>query len=139
MFKKILVIIIALNIFAAALPVAFADEEAGNPLSPEQIQGKVDDLFPVTTIKKGIAGQPELPVKDVKKEIIPRAIKILLTLAATVAFCVFVYSGVMLVIAQGNEEDIKKFKQALIWSIVGLTFIAASYAIVSGILKISFT
>lgn len=113
-------------------------------LDKTQVNQRLDQILPPDVVNKradGLEGPPAsaLPTANFKEDIIPQAIKILLQLVGTVSFGVFVYAGVMLVIAQGNEEDIKKFKNILIWSIVGLAFITTSYAIVSGVMNISFT
>lgn len=81
----------------------------------------------------------ELPEGNLKKSIVPQAIKFTLILTGVVSVGVFSYAGVMLVVAQGNEEEITKFKNILIWSLVGLAFITMAYTLVSGLLQISFT
>jgi hypothetical protein len=50
-----------------------------------------------------------------------------LTLAAFVGFVV---AGFFYVTAYGNEEQIKKAKNILIWSVVGLLLVIASYTII---------
>ena len=97
---------------------------------------KLDKILPPGSAQQG--GQ-SLPSSDLATGIVPQAIKILLALTGTVSFIVFVYAGIMLIIAQGNEEEITKFKNILLWSVVGLVFIGAAYALVSGVLQISFT
>lgn len=134
MMKKILAIVFLAVALLWAVP-AFAAAEPSP--AEKKINEKLDQLLP-----KGVVHEKTsegLPTGDFKKEIIPQAIKIILALAGTVSFGVFVYAGVMLVISQGNEEEITKFKNILIWSIVGLVFITTSYALVSGIMKLSFT
>ena len=79
-----------------------------------------------------------LPTGDFRTSIIPKAIKLTLALVGTVSVIVFVYAGVMLVISQGNEDDIKKFKEMITWSLIGLVFIVASYAIVTGVMTLVF-
>lgn len=108
-----------------ALPVAWA---AG-----------ADDFLPnKNPIGSGSNGT-ELPSGNLKKEIVPQAIRMTLILTGVASVGVFSYAGVMLVIAQGNEEEITKFKNILIWSLVGLAFVTTAYTLVSGLLRISFT
>lgn len=142
MVKRLAILFIL--IFASFMwsAVVFAETGSSAPvpgMSEEQIKAKVDTLLPprsdiLVDGKKDI----NLPAKDFKKGIIPGAIKMILALTGTVSFGVFVYAGVMLIIAQGNEEEITKFKNILIWSLVGLTFVIASYAIVSGVMQLIF-
>ncbi len=49
---------------------------------------------------------------------------------ALAAFVGFVVAGFMYVTAYGNEEQLGKAKKILIWSIVGLLLVIASYSIV---------
>lgn len=106
-------------------------------LTEDEIKGKVSDILPEGVVHE--TRSEGLPTGDLKKEIVPQLIRLILMLAGTISFAVFVYAGVMLIYAQGNEEEITKFKNIIIWSLVGLAFVAASYAIVSGVLKIQFT
>lgn len=99
---------------------------------------KLDEILPPSVLPS-TDGHQALPSGDLKLDIVPQAISILLGLAATVSFVVFVYAGIMLIIAQGNEEEVTKFKNILIWSLVGLLAITISYAIVRGIMQLSFT
>lgn len=134
MSKKILL----LALFVTMLFVYAPQVLAAGP--EEAIQGKIDNILPPTIVepvdeRSGVAP----PTSNLKFEIIPKAINIFLAMAGTMSFIVFVYAGVMLIIAQGNEEEITKFKNVLIWSIVGLLLITAAYALVRGIMNLVFT
>jgi len=128
--KRIFFISILLSFMAlSALPVFAAAE---------------DEILPKETISNvnpktgNSTGGQLLPTGNLKKDVVPQAISIALALGGTVSFGVFVYAGVMLIIAQGNEEEITKFKNVLIWSIVGLIFITVSYGLVRGIMQLVF-
>lgn len=134
--KQIFFILILVLILGGAygtyyfVPPAYADTESDS----------VKKLLPASTVKKpGASGGELIPTKDFRTEVLPQIIKTFLALMWAVSFGVFVYAGVSLVIAQGNEENIKKFKELLLWSIVGLLFITMSYAIVRGIMQLVFT
>lgn len=130
MMKRIFFLLVLSSILSfAALPIVFAANE------PSTLDKKVNEILPPGTAQRG--GE-NLPTGDFKKEIVPQIIKIFLALAGTVSFGVFVYAGIMLIISQGNEEEITKFKNILIWSIVGLAFITVSYALVRGVMQIAF-
>ena len=68
-----------------------------------------------------------------------QAINIFLAVSGSISVIVFVYAGVMLIISQGNEEEITKFKNLLIWALVGTVFTTLSYALVRGIMLLVFT
>lgn len=72
-------------------------------------------------------------------QILGNVIKFILAITGTLAFISFTFGGVLMVTAQGKEEQIKKGKEVLIWSILALAVIATSYAIVLGITQLEFT
>ncbi len=57
--------------------------------------------------------------------------KALLGLSGALALFVFVWSGVLMIIAAGNPEKIKKAKESLIWATIGLVVIFTSYTLVA--------
>ena len=127
--KRIFFILVLVFILGG-VSTAYADAETKS----------VEKLLPPSTVTKpGVGGGALIPTKDFRTEVLPQIIKTFLALMWAVSFGVFSYAGVSLVIAQGNEEEIKKFKELLLWSIVGLLFITLSYAIVRGIMQLVFT
>ncbi len=66
-------------------------------------------------------------------------IKFLLQITGGIAFISFTYAGILMVSARGNEDQIKKGKGILVWSILALGIIALSYAIVLGISQLQFS
>ena len=126
-----IIFIIALLAFMGlqSLPVFAVDNPADTFLPPNEVakpSGYIEGTDSGTSITS----------KDLKTEVVPSVINMALALVGTVSMGVFIYSGVMLIIAQGNEEEVTKFKTSLLWSLVGLAFITVSYGIVRGILQI---
>jgi magnesium-transporting ATPase (P-type) len=117
-----LIILVIFMAFIVMPVVALAEQ--GSP--DEILKAPLDSGLPV-------------PTEDLQQTIFPSIVKMALTLVGTVTFIVFVYSGVMLLIAGSNEEQITKFKSALVWSGVGLAIIMGSYAIVTGVFRLDFT
>lgn len=111
------------------VPMALAQER--KPLN-------ADSMLPTQVVSDLKTNQAAVPTKDFIKDVVPGLIKLFLGIAGTISFCVFVYAGVMMVVSQGNEEALKKFKDILIWSVIGLVCITMSYAIVRGITQLSF-
>ncbi len=70
-------------------------------------------------------GQTSIP------KIIGNIVKALLGLSGALALFVFVWSGVLMIIAAGNPEKIKKAKDSLIWATIGLVVIFTSYTLVA--------
>ncbi len=121
MKKRLATIALIMMFFIFTVPLALAQESK---------------ILPPDSTSFG--GKPALPTGNLKLEVVPTMIKMFLALSGSISMIVFVYAGVMLIISQGNEEEITKFKNILIWSIVGLIFTTTSYALVRGLLQISF-
>lgn len=99
---------------------------------------KLDTILPVESVEDSATGSSYIPTGDLETSILPAAIKMFLGLVATISFVMFIYSGINMVISQGNEEEMTKFKSMLIWSVVGLVIITMAYAIVKGVLALNF-
>lgn len=133
--RKIFILFTVLIIVGFCVQTVLAAGPAYNDLFPDPIRGGGTSIVPTADVG---ATMP-LPSADLMQGIVPQAIRLLLMLTGTASFIIFVYAGVMLVIAQGNEQEVTKFKNIVIWSMVGLVFIITAYALVSGIMQISFT
>lgn len=63
--------------------------------------------------------------------IIANVIRAILGVLGAVTLLMFVYGGFMLIFSAGNEERLKKGRETLIWSIIGLAVVLSSYSILS--------
>jgi hypothetical protein len=63
--------------------------------------------------------------------IIGNIVKALLGLSGAVALLVFVWSGVLMIVAAGNADHIKKAKSSIVWATIGLVVIFTAYTIVT--------
>lgn len=121
----------------AALPLAVA--ATPDEVIKEKTGDILDDILPRSVVKDiDDPNKTIVPTEDLKMSIIPRTINILLGFVGSISFGIFVYAGVMLIIAQGKEEEITKFKNILVWSIVGLLFVTTAYGIVRGVMTVVF-
>ena len=73
---------------------------------------------------------------DLEQDIAPRFVKIIVSFSAIAAFLLFTYAGIRLILAQHNEEELKKAKDTLMWAVVGSVIIAASFAIILGVFQL---
>jgi len=96
-----------------------------------------DELFPQpdTLFQDGQNGAT-LPTGDLKTDLVPQGIKILLAIAGTLAFIAFTVGGVIMVTGQGNEEIYTKAKNIFMYAAIGLAVIAGSYGLVYGIITL---
>lgn len=67
--------------------------------------------------------------------IIGRVIKGVLSIIGSIAFLMFIYGGVLWLTSGGNSDAVKKGRDVLIWTTLGLAIIFAAYAIVSAVLN----
>ena len=127
--KKIIHLITSAFVASLSAATAFA----------AKYDDRIDDFIPPGSAGySGYTTTKDLPTRHLTLEILPRLIKILLALGGSISFIVFVYAGIMLIVSQGKEEELTKFKNILLWSAIGLAIISLSYAIVTGILNLSF-
>ncbi len=132
--KKIILLIFGFLILlntAIFLPVASAQS--------------VDDLFHRFTYTGGATNDQTSKIGIVQGlpdgssfAILAGIIRVILGLTGGLALASFTYAGVLMVVGQGNEDQIGKAKKMIFWSILALAIIAASYAIVYGVSKLSF-
>ncbi|PJE52509.1 MAG: hypothetical protein COV80_03770 [Parcubacteria group bacterium CG11_big_fil_rev_8_21_14_0_20_48_46] len=71
---------------------------------------------------------------------IPQAIgvvlKYILGIVGSLALAMFVYGGLIWMTSMGNAENVRKGRDVLIWSTIGLVIIFGSYALVTFVLQI---
>jgi hypothetical protein len=72
------------------------------------------------------------------QSILASVIKLILAVTGSLALLSFTVGGVMMITAQGKDEQISKGKGILLWSVLALVIIAISYAIVLGITQLKF-
>ena len=83
-------------------------------------------------------GIENLAQGDLRSEIIPDIIKIILQLMGTLAFLLLLYAGVLMVIRDGEEEKITKARRLIIYAIVGIAISLVAYIVVEGVIQLNF-
>lgn len=130
-----------------AIPIALADPAAApaqtSTSNPEQ---SAKDLLPAWYFDEKKTDESKLNVlKNVAdrtegswSQILSNITKFVLAITGALTLIAFTAAGIMLVTARGAEEQIKKGKEIIYLSILGLAIIAASYAIILGISNLKF-
>jgi len=96
---------------------------------------------PVLPGAKDIAAQPDeesVPHGDIIEDFIPQFIRLLMRFASLAVFVSFVVSGVMFVIAFGNEDRVTKAKRMLYWTLIGFAFVTLAFALIKAVTDIDF-
>jgi len=111
----------------ANLPFAFADL-----FSSKADSGQIAKLF--NTIKN----DTDLPSGSITKQLIPAAIRFILGLSSVFLTAVAIWAGILYVTQFGTAERVSKANKLLYWAVVGVVVSAFSYALVYGVLNLSF-
>lgn len=72
---------------------------------------------------------------DLEKEILPRVFQIGFFLSGTVFMIILIYAGIKLIANQDNEESLTKTKNLIINTLMGVAFIGAAFAVITGIIS----
>jgi len=80
-----------------------------------------------------VSGGSDPAVKT--QELIGNAIKIFLGLVGTIALLVFLYSGIMWMLAGGKEAFVQKAESSMIWAALGLFVVFISYTIIAYLIE----
>ncbi len=64
---------------------------------------------------------------------IPRIIDILLKFVAPIVMIMFIFSGIRLIYASGNDEDLEKSKTFFMYALLGVIFIVVSYSLMKAL------
>ena len=114
---------------APAAEMEFTEAEAfGNSGSAEA----PDEATQVTpAFQKRVLDNP-LGSRDMGVvDVVVRVIQLLTGLVGAAALLVFVYGSFLLLTSAGNDQRVKKGKDAMVWSVAGLAVIFAAYAVIS--------
>lgn len=65
--------------------------------------------------------------------IVARVIQGALSVSGTLALLMFVYGGMLWMTAMGNETQITKGKNILVWAVLGILVIASAYIVTTAI------
>lgn len=58
-----------------------------------------------------------------------RVVSVVLGLVGTIALVMFIYGGIVWMTSGGSKDKIKKGKDAIVWSVIGMAVIFASYGL----------
>lgn len=111
----------------------------GSCLDPIEIMlerpGEYDDGTLKSPVETGaVADLPNISLESGFKT----AMKTILGAAMIITIAGIVFAAVYYLISQGNDEDISKAKNIILYLIIGMAIMAAAYGIVSGVIQFDF-
>ena len=98
---------------------------------------KTNEVFAATSTVKSTSGGAassmtlENPLGDkvTVYSLTGRIISVVLGLVGTIALVMFIYGGIIWMTSAGSSDKIKKGREAIIWSVIGMAVIFASYGL----------
>ncbi len=140
MFKKIIKLALLISLtFTLFIPLALA-ENGDEPSTKTTVSSQ--ELFDRFQTKDGTA-----PPKTAAVAALPNSswqatlasiVVMLLNITGALALISFTVGGVMMVVGGQNPDMLEKGKKIVMYSLIGLVIIAASYAIVLGVSQLEF-
>jgi hypothetical protein len=120
-FSFLIIIISLIFVFTAfnSVMAQGKKKQAGAETTDESV--KLDNPLAGADGEEGVT-EPQV--------IVGRIIDIILGMVGSLALLMFVYGGIVWMTSSGSPEKVKKGKNILVWSILGLAIIFFSYAMV---------
>lgn len=138
--KKIIKTGISIAVLVTALlaNAVFAQAQAITEYKPD-----IDDLL--YKYDSGLTTQPtttdyiaSLPEDATPGQLLSQVVFYLLIVCNILAFISLLAAGVMMVISQGNDEELSKAKRIFTYTIIALVVCATALALVTGVTKLNF-
>jgi len=119
---KFLLLLFLLSIYFLPLLALAADPGNPNPGNPPA--GTVSLTNPLT----GTQASEGIPV------LLGKIISSILGVVGSLALVMFIYGGITWMLSAGNQEQVTKGKNILIWATIGIVIIFTAYALVRFVL-----
>ncbi|MFZ2310117.1 MAG: pilin [Patescibacteria group bacterium] len=116
-FNFLALLLIIFSSFLLSVPAFAAADETGKPSTQTEINNNSQKL------------PNPLGITDVNA-LISRVINFVLSLVGSVSLIMFVYGGLTWMTSAGSSEKIKKGRDIIVWSVIGLAIVFSSYILV---------
>lgn len=142
MKKLFTYILITFSLWMNVQGIVFAQTQ----YNPEEINSKVTQLFSPGKINAN-SKDPRVNdnlnyvnnlVNKDEKSVISKIIKDVLFIGGSLAVTAIIVASIYYIISMGNEDDMNKAKQIILYTIIGLVLISVAYGIVIGVSKLQF-
>ena len=98
-----------------------------------------DDPDTLDLVTDQIADDITLPSGDLATDLAPAIIKFILTLTAVIITGIMIYSGVLYVISQGDEEMRSKALKLITYGILGIGMVGLAYGFILAVTRLDFS
>lgn len=89
-------------------------------------------------IDEKAAGIENLANGELITNLLPQLILLITQIIGVFALCLALYAGVLMVIRNGDEENVTKAKKLIIWGVVGASISFLAYMIVNAVILLNF-
>lgn len=113
---------------------ALVGQATGTPATPAAAQTAGQSADKLKDLQTAASGLNKAKFGSIA-EVIGRAIQILLSFIGSIAIVLYVYSGILWMIAGGNSEAVGKAKQIILWTTLGVAIMLSSYLIANFVFK----
>lgn len=131
--KKILKILFV-TFAVIVTTLSFAPQAYGQIFPGLEGDDKTQTELGVEEAKEALEGTG-ITHTETLSDLVIKYVNFVLPYLALAAFVGFIAAGFMYVTAYGNEEQVQKAKKILIWSVVGLLLVIASFSITQFLTK----
>lgn len=126
--RKSLLVYLLITMVAIGIVFSVASVQAEHPEAQtlNEAMKKIDKIPEIVKL-----GDSETP-----SDFLGKMLKAVLGIIGTAALVIIVYSGIMWMVAGGNDQRISKARNSLIMAALGLFVVFASYTIVKYVIKV---
>ncbi len=141
MKKLFLYILLSISLWSNIQALTFAQD-----YTPQEIDSKVTDIFNPGKIyvessdprvSDNLNYVDNLANKD-EKSVISKIIQDILFIGASLTVIAIIVTGIFYIFSMGNEEQMTKAKDIILYTVIGLVIISVAYGIVVGVTKLQF-
>lgn len=123
---QIVIVAVPMSVFAQDDPGGGDKKAGGDVTDGGDLNGKIDIGDPLGIISQGKIDDPAI-----QSDWIGSIVKRVIAPIGAIAFLMFVAGGFYWIFSAGNEEKVKRGRDIMIWTAIGLIVIFAAYAILT--------
>lgn len=130
MNKKLFIFILFYFLIFGFSLIAYATEPqtTTDPITPPGSSDPVSLINPLGGTQAAPKGTTDIPV------LLGKIISSVLGVVGSLALVMFIYGGITWMLSAGNQEQVTKGKNILIWATIGIVIIFTAYALVRFVL-----
>jgi len=126
--KKVILLLFILSFFTLTVSIALADQDNAVGVPSSSNSEPVRLVNPLGGSQSNPGGNTSIPI------LLGKIINSVLGITGSLALVMFIYGGITWMTSAGNQEQVSKGKNIIIWAAIGIVIIFTSYALVKFVL-----